>query len=1041
MNRIDRLIHCLKEHLWLNSAPINEWVAQRALYIGPEQYEYDGEKLFVSQGDWLINSGTTMFLEKEIQVPQDFIDQSVGLVFAAGGRGEGLLYINGHPYHGLDRNRVFIPLPDEVVKSGSFAAKIELFNPVALPLDLLNDQVPRDESAPPPLYLLQSKLVVPNNSVHSLLLTVQLYQGVAKVLPEGDRRRAVIESGLNAIMDSLMGARSHQFQNQAFISDLEQSFLSSLGPVSDHAKAAPGVIRMVGQSHIDLAWLWPLNETIRKASRTFSTACTLLDTYPGFVYAQSQPQLYEYTKRHYPAVYERIKQKVAEGRWEIVGGMWVEPDLNIPSGESLVRQLLLGKRFFKQEFDANPRIEWLPDTFGYCASLPQLLKKAGIDYFMTTKMNWNDTNPFPYDLFYWVGIDGTKVLSFVHHGLGEHTKPDDVVAHWDSFKQKDLHPEQMLLYGHGDGGGGVTREMVEYVNRSKALPGLPSCVHSTAHDFFDGVRDADPSLPEWVGDLYLELHRGTYTTHARTKRWNRKAEVLYREAEIWSSFAVTLGLQDPSETLEHGWKLILLNQFHDIIPGSSIREVYEKSEQDYREVFDIGESVLHDALTALASTVDTSGPGSPLVVFNSLSWERTVEVRMIGDEDLFHVELVDSTGELLKVDVYQNLDGNYELCAMVPAVPPMGYKTIFQRRREQGRPTAMASETPSFCGAWSTPNYDIEWNDAGGITRLYDKKAAREVIPPGSVANELQLFHDRPTYWDAWDVDPRFALQRADDVRLTSCQVVLRGQAKDILRFSWAVGDSTVTQDVVLHHHSMRIDFVTRVDWHEAHKLLKVAFPVNVLSSKATYEIPFGSVERPTHTNTSWERAQFEVCGHRWADISEAGYGVSLLNDCKYGYDVKQNVLRLSLLRAPKWPDPDADQGLHEFVYSLFPHEGDWRAAGVVREGYELNHPAQIVSTTSHQGDLPSTHSLLTANARHVIVDTVKRAEDGHGLIVRLYESAGGRESAGLMFNLPIRGAQVTNLLEEPECDLETLGSSVYTQLKPFEVQTIKISM
>lgn len=1034
MKTLQQLERHLGAYQWLDSEEINDWSARRAYYAKPDTYVYEEEESRISQGDWLVNSGTTIFLSKTISVPERFSGQPLGFVLEFGGRGEGLLSIDGVPYHGLDRNRPYIPLSAKSVRDGVICAHIELFNPMALPKDNLNpDQAADEETAPPPLYLQKCLLVVPNRAAESLRFTVQVYKNTASLLAEGDRRRDLILKALTAVVDQFLAAGPSHLRDQRWLTGLESSLRDSFGDLAMGFNE--GHMHMVGQSHIDTAWLWPIKETIRKCSRTFSTACTLLDTYPNFIFSHSQPQQYEFVKKHHPALYERIKEQVAAGRWEIVGGMWVEPDLNIPSGESLVRQLLFGKRYFQQEFGQNPRIEWLPDTFGYCASLPQLLKKSGIDYFMTTKMNWNDTNPFPYDLFYWTGIDGTKVLSFLNHGLNEHTTPQDVSSHWASFKQKSAHPEQMLLYGHGDGGGGVTREMVEYVERSANLPGLPTAAFGRAHEFFDGIQAANPSLPEWVGDLYLELHRGTYTTHAKIKRFNRKAEVLFREAEIWNTFATLLGSQYPQESLTDGWKLILVNQFHDIIPGSSIHPVYVDAEAAYVGAFKLGRQALNQGLRSIEASVNTEGEDEPLLVFNSLGWARSAEVVLYGGSELHGTELIAADGTLLAADVVQ-VDDQYQLHAWVPSVPAMGYETLRRRVVDDGRQTL---ERVALNGVWETKFYVIEWNDNGEITRLFDKAHQREVVPSGKVANQLQLFHDRPLFWDAWDVDPQFESQPAGRAQLQSVDVVLKGTVKDILRFVWRLSESTIRQDLILHHHSRQIDFVNTVDWHEEHKLLKVAFPVDILSSKATFEIPFGSVERATHSNTTWEQAQFEVCGHRWVDLSDGGYGVSLMNDCKYGYDVKRNVLRLSLLRASKWPDPEADQGIHEFTYSLYPHGGDWREAHVVRHGYELNHPVEVLETTAHSGTLPASHSFVAFESQHVILDTLKRAEDSDDVIVRMYESAGGREQVSIQFQFPVESVQVTNLLEQPESQLTVANTGVSTGLSAFEVQTLKV--
>ncbi len=1042
MQRLQRCLNQIQEWVHHDRIDIKDWIGTRSYYNNPGEYEQIDEEPYVIQvGDRLLDSGETMILEKELKVPEKWMNEEVELVFHVGQHGvktnhEGLVYLNGIPYHGIDRNRHSVPLPKGIKNQHSYRVKIELFNPTAQVIDPLNRQNEPAEYAPAPLYLLESGFVRKNKALENLYYTMKVYLEAAKLLPESDMNRIKIIDELIGVKKWVMNTEvATLLDNSALVSEKEAALSRALTDIDGQNR---GSIHMVGQSHIDLAWLWPMKEAVRKTSRTFSTMSTLLDHYDHFHYAQSQPQAYAFVKDHYPELYERVKQHIHSGRWEVVGGMWVEPDLNIPSGESLVRQLLYGMAFYQEEFGKQPRIEWLPDTFGYCASLPQLLKKAGLDYFMTTKMNWNDTNPFPYDLFNWVGIDGTSILSYINHGVNEHTHPKEIAEHWGSYKQKAVHPEQMLLYGHGDGGGGVTKEMLEYVERSASLPGLPDTSYSTAHQFFDRVVEENPVLPTWVGDLYLELHRGTYTTHGQVKRWNRKAEVLYRDAEIWSSLLSLKTSKWEATNLEEGWKLLLFNQFHDIIPGTSITEVYEKAEADYKELIGIGEGVKQQALQALAQEVETDRIGQPLIVFNSLSWERSEVVKIVGKEELLSLVVVDENDQLLKSDCVIEKDGRVTRMVYVPAIPQMGYRTVWLRSEEEKKTPML---TQPFDWKWETDFYQIEWNENGELTRLYDKQACREVQRQGECGNQFQLFHDQPTYWDAWDIDPLFAEQKAHQPTLVSVDVVLKGKTMDRIRFKWTLSSSFIEQDLVLYHHSARIDFETRVSWHETHKLLKVAFPVDVQTSKATFEIPFGVVERATHSNTSWERAQFEVCGHRFADISEGNYGVSLLNDCKYGYDVRGSQLRLSLLRAPKWPDPNADQGDHLFTYSLLPHQGTWNSANVVRRGYELNHPVTSIQADAHKGTLPTQHSFIELKAQHAILDTVKRSEKDEGITMRFYESSGGQEAMELKLPQPsFQQATETNLLETPLAPLSMEAGVLRTTIKPFEVKTITFS-
>ncbi|MEK3682575.1 alpha-mannosidase [Paenibacillus sp. FSL R10-2736] len=1045
MKRMNRFTGWLAKRQWAEKIQLAEWNMRKSRYLTPGRYEHE-EELHLNYRISRLDGGygTTYFLQREVAVPEDWAPEEAALLYL--GRGEGLLKLGGAPYHGLDSNHWFIPLPPGTAGE-VLQLDIELYDPVPEPEDPLNAQA----VIKPPLTGIEITLVRVNPQVYSLLHTVKIVHESALLLPEGDMRRIRSLNALERVMDTLYMKEELLLDGDAV--SAAEHLLRTEAAAERSAGLHPGTMHMVGQSHIDIAWLWPVRETVRKVSRTFSTVCTLMDKYPEFRYAQSQPQLYAFAKEHYPELYGRIKERIAEGRWELVGGMWVEPDLNIPGGESLVRQMLYGQGFYMEEFGKRSTIEWLPDTFGYCASLPQLLKQAGIDYFMTTKLGWNDTNPFPHTLFHWVGIDGTKIVAYQNHGVNEHTHPKDVHEHWQAYAQKEEHEELMLLYGHGDGGGGVTHEMLEYVARTDLAPGQPVSRFSTAEAFFSGVGSRQPELPAWHGDLYLELHRGTFTTHAFNKRSNRKAEVLYRQAEIWSVLAQKSGLPgpvqpEPQQELAEGWKLLRLNQFHDIIPGTSIPEVYTTSREQYAQIFSLGQQVLDTSLRALASEVDTAGEGRPYVVFNSLGWERSELIRLEGDRSLTALQAFDEDG-LLESECWST-DGDgvgdsYILTVRVRKVPAFGCRTLWLREAAEPAGTGPEREgepvtaEDGFPEQWETDHYILTFNEDGEISRWLDKSAGRELLQPGQTGNQLQFYQDTPPLWDAWDLDPRYEQQPAGKAKLLERQVVTSGPVLTVLKFCWQLNESRIEQEIVLPRHGRRVDFRTRVSWREEHKLLKVAFPVDIVAAKATYEIPFGALERPTHRNTSWEQAQFEVCGHRWADLSEGGYGVILLNDCKYGYDIHDGVLRLSLLRSPRWPDRYADQGEHEFTYSLYPHSGEWRQADVVREGAELNEPLQVIGEQSHSGRYPSTYAWLTLRSRHVMLDTIKRAEDGSGVIIRLYESAGSRETAVLDWrDGDIRASRV-NLLESETGAVETSGGVLPLTFRPYEVQTVKL--
>ncbi|GAA0134975.1 alpha-mannosidase [Paenibacillus sp. YSY-4.3] len=1111
MERIRRFIRELSERQWLESRELANWDISYATYHLPGQYEHFGA---YAEGQNLqrfpSTQGTTYFFRQRLEIPAAWLSgdndhngrtapggrkedieltgidehhprnghngQSthIGLVFESGG--EGLLRVNGASYQGLDRNHTFVTLRPE--RDGSVLnLEIELFDPIPEPVDPLNQQA----VIQPPITSIRSSLVLVNRAVQSLMYTAVIVRDSMLLLPEQDFRRTRLIEALYRAMDQFVALREAEIRDGAAIEHIEQQLRERIREIGGNAE---GTLHMVGQSHIDIAWLWPARETVRKTSRTFSTVDALMDEYPQYQYAQSQPLLFAYLKDNDPELYERVKARIREGRWELVGGMWVEPDLNIPSGESLMRQMLYGQRFYQEEFGMTSDIEWLPDTFGYCASLPQILQHGGIRYFMTTKLGWNDTNVFPYDLFNWVGIDGTAMLSYLNHGVNENTLPKDVHEHWQSYREKAKHNEQMLLYGHGDGGGGVTREMLEYNDRAELMVGQPASRYSTAKEFFAGIAGAQPTLPEWHGDLYLELHRGTYTTHGRNKLNNRKAEILYREAELWNALAAQAMKpelrQEADQRLHDGWKLILLNQFHDIIPGSAITESYVTSMKEYAEVFEHGETALEHGIHALAEMITTlpvdgtdygigsgAGIGKPYVIFNSLGWSRSEVVAIeLEESDSEGTPLsagmaaYDAAGHRLTVDVCTDEQGKRTAWVSVKNIPAFGYTTIWleaeldtaagadvaspgqdERQDSAAHESKLQDDVLHETGlqTWETGYYLVRFNDRGEIVSLFDKLASREIVKPGEAANRFHFFHDRPTLWDAWDIDERYEQQPAGEAVLLEKRILWTGATKDVLRFRWSMSQSVITQDVIFYHDNPRVDFKTHVDWNEAHKLLKVGFPIDVVTDKATYEIPFGALERTTHRNTSWEQAQYEVCGHRFADVSERGYGVSLLNDCKYGYDVQGSTIRLSLLRAPKWPDISADLGEHEFTYSLYPHQGDWQSAHTVRQASELNHASVVAAAEPRQGKLPAEHSFISFMGQHVIVDTVKPAEDGSGTVLRFYESSGGREDVELRWVQPAQDVWLSNALEEETERMNHDNGVIALSFAPYEIKTIKI--
>ncbi len=792
----------------------------------------------------------------------------------------------------------------------------------------------------------------------------------------------------------------------------EEEAISARAILAPHLAKSGGdpslTLSAVGHAHIDLAWLWPLRETFRKGARTFATVLANMERYPDYVFGASQPQLYAWMKVMYPALYERIRARIAEGRWECQGAMWVEPDTNVPSGESLVRQLLYGKRFFRTEFGVDITNLWMPDVFGYSAALPQLLRKAGVDAFMTQKLSWSLINRFPHHSFWWQGLDGSRVLSHMppEDTYNSSAAPRALHKAETNYMDKAVSDECLLVFGIGDGGGGPGEEHLERLAREKNLSGLPAVRQEPAAAFLERLKQAAPRFQTWVGELYLERHQGTYTTQGRNKRFNRKLELALRDLEASAAVAwVETGAPYPAEALERIWKEVLLYQFHDILPGSSITRVYDESLARYAEMLTEVETLTAAADAAWSRRLNASGIAKPVALVNSLSWERRDWVKV---------------GEQWRCVTLPPM-GCAVLDAAAPSPAPTG--------------TLSASET-----ALENDLLRVEFGENGELMRVWDKEYAREALAEGETGNRFVIY---PDDGDAWDFPMDYDRVEPDTLSLVSSEPFTDGPRVGV-RQTRRYGDSTMTQEIRLTAGSRRLDFVTTVDWKEPGKMLRTRFPVSVRADELTCEIQFGHLRRPTHRNTTWDLAKFEVCAQRWVDLSERGYGVALLNDSKYGHRAMSSTLDLHLLRTPSYPDPQADRARHEFTYSLFPHAGDALVGGVVQAGYELNVSPRVVAlpsaTDAADSKTLAAGSWISVDAENVIVEAVKKAEDGDDLILRLYEAYGADTTATIRFGFEASAAALTDLLEENGEPLALADGGVSLHFRPFEVQTLRVT-
>ena len=818
-------------------------------------------------------------------------------------------------------------------------------------------------------------------------------------------------------------------------------------------------VRAVGNSHIDMAWLWPWTETVEVVRNTFRSALDMMHEYPGFTFSASSARAYEWMEEKYPNMFDEIKQRVKEGRWEIVGGMWVEPDLNMPGGESLTRQILIGKQYFRNKFGVDVKIGWNPDSFGYNWQLPQIYKKCGIDYFVTQKLLWaHEFTTFPYKLFWWQSPDGTKLLTYFPHDYGSVMEPvsmaEDVGTWLPSIYQQNLHdPVMMYLYGVGDHGGGPTRTMLDQAETLMSPNFVfPKVEFSTAAAFFSDIeKQNDLKIPTWDSELYFQYHRGVFTTQAETKRRIRHTEETLLDAEKFASLASLYGVSYPHEQFTGAWKGLLFEQFHDIMPGSGIAVNYLDAARDLAGVDRVGSEITRRSQEEITARIDTHQPGVPLIVFNSLSWSRieSVEAETQLPTAAANIEVVDSEGKVVPSQILSNDKQTHRVHLLFEATAPsFGYATYYARAAKT--PTQVLPVLKASSEELENESLRVRIDSKTGcIVSLVDKHSGLETLAPAETdtggpkqlacGNLLQAFVDKPKEYDAWNIDADFEKQlwnidQADEVKL-----VESGPLRAVVRVRHHFQNSSFIQDITLYRDAQRVDVNTQVEWYEKHILLKVAFPVSVHSNIATYEIPFGSIERPTTRNTPEERAQFEVPAQHWADLSDGKHGLSVLNDSKYGYDAKGNVLRLSLLRSPVWPDPHADEGHHEFTYSLYPHVGTWKDAETVRRGYELNYKLGVLSAQNHSGDLSAVHSFIGVNASNVVLTAVKASEEGNEVVLRFYEWAGKEANTKIVLPQVVQSARETNLVEQTAGSIAVSGDAITVPTKAYEIKTVAV--
>lgn len=908
---------------------------------------------------------------------------------------QGLLYLNGYMAQGIDthHNEAYLEPNTDYVAHDYFY------------IGLINDPV-----------VLHMSILEYDTRIEKLYYDFKTALDVCKLQ---DRNTDEYISILSVLDRAAMLLDMRELYSEAYYRSIDEAIALIDEELYGKLCSREGkpIINCLGHTHIDVEWLWAREQTREKIQRSFATAKSLMDKYPAYKFMLSQPELYRYLKEEAPEKFEELKALVKEGRWEPEGGMYLEADCNLISGESFVRQLMQGKKFFRDEFGKESRILFLPDVFGYSAALPQILKKSGIEHFVTSKISWNDTNTVPVDAFMWEGIDGTEIFTnFItsqnYHG---HTpergatyvgmlSPSQIKGTWNRLQQKEFVNRSLHVFGFGDGGGGPTKDMLEsYTRLAKGYPGMPVAEMGFLYPHlekekqeFDEACQKLHRIPKWTGELYLEFHRGTYTSIAKNKRGNRKAEFALTRSEGLSYIDKLFGGTYDAEGLYRHWNIVLHDQFHDIIPGSSIREVYEHTDKDYACVTAYCDGILSEKLENIKKGLQTEGG---VLVYNPLGFARTGTIK---------------------------IDGKTAETGLIPA---FGWAVV-PATHEKGRVSVQGLVAEN-------DYYRLTLDESGRIASLFDKRASREVFLSGSHGNELQVFEDFPSSYDAWELSDYYKQKMWVLDEPAVIEPCLDGS-----RAGFAVTKkymhSEIKQNIWLYSNDARIDFETEIDWHEQHQVLKAAFPLDVHTMQATYEIQFGHVIRPTHANSSWDAAKFEVYGHKWVDLSEKGYGVSLLNDCKYGYNTEGSTLKLTILKCATYPNEIADQGKHVLTYSLMPHIGDFREAGVIHAAYALNQPLVYTPVGGQEGKMPQTFSLVSGNRENVILETVKKAESDDGMIVRLYDAFDMRTDVTLTVADGFRKAYLCDLMENVLSELPFDGKTVTLPVKNFEIVTLK---
>ncbi len=979
------------------------------------------------------------WLRTTVTIPEEMDGKHVEMQLISGREGQWdatnpqmLFYIDQQLIQGVDVNHREVTLSTSA-KSGTTYEIAMLIYSGSVPGDLI----------------FRSNLIVIDDAVQKFYYDFSIPVQSARLLKNSDveNSRKILQK-LNAAANAIDLRKPYSDTFYHSLAEADELLVKEFYTTVD--QDAP-LVSAIGHTHIDIAWLWTVEQTREKVLRSFSTVLRLMEQYPDYKFMSSQPILYQFVKEQEPEMYEKIKQRIKEGRWEADGAMWLEADCNLTGGESLVRQIIKGERFFQEEFGISSKSLWLPDVFGYSAALPQILKRSGIPYFMTTKIAWNQYNQLPNDTFMWKGIDGSEVFVFMptacdfDRTLGLNVSftdtrntttytgiinPNMALGTFKRFQNRDLTENTIMLFGFGDGGGGPTKEMLENAERLRyGMPGIPRIEQEFETEFFDRTYDTIaklPDMPKWNGELYFEYHRGTLTSMGKNKRYNRKNEILYTQLETLASMLKEKGVEYPEKVIERGWEILLLNQFHDIIPGSCIEEVYVQTDKEYEEIFARGKETLHQLAEKGARSICTDDHA--IIVYNTQGYVRNDIIEVEGLEKAAVAKIMDE--ERNSLPMQRTSEGKIVFYA--EDIPKHGYKVFYYAEGNE------ETQEAEWDGHFENRFYHVTFNEALEIVSLIEKETGKEFIQEGKKGNELVTYEDRPMNWDNWDIDVFYKKKPYFADKVSEVRIIEDGKVRKTLEIVKQFADSVVTQHIHLYHDIPRIDFETHADWKEHNVLLRVNFPVDVNTTKATYEIQFGNVERETTNNHSWDTAKFEACGHKWADLSEDNNGISLLNDCKYGYGIKDGNLSLTLIKAGTYPNEHADIGTHDFTYSIYPHAGRWQDAETIEMAYNLNVPPVVVLQDKNAGE-EIAKEFVACDAENCFIEVIKEAEDKNGTIVRMYENKNRHTKTRMILPDFVTQMYECNLLEKNEREMEVNAHAAEVILKPYEIKTYRI--